>query len=204
MNMIRKRKLIIGLTGGVGSGKTLVAKLLARKGFKVFYADLVAKKLYNEDKNLVKGLVKVFGKDILNFKGKVNLPKLKEIIFANKKNYEAINKLVHPAVINYLKKEIRKSKYELVIVEAAVLFESGFNKSLDYVITVYSNKKIRIERLMLRDEASKSEINHLMKFQIDEKIKMEMSDFVIMNNKTVDDLKMQVEFMSKVLKALQG
>ena len=57
---------------------------------------------------------------------------------------------------------------------------------------------------MLRDEASKSEINHLMKFQIDEKIKMEMSDFVIMNNKTVDDLKMQVEFMSKVLKALQG
>ncbi len=204
MNMIRKRKLIIGLTGGVGSGKTLVAKLLARRGFKVFYADLVAKKLYNEDKNLVKDLVKVFGKDILNFKGKVNLPKLKEIIFANKKNYETINKLVHPAVINYLKKEIRKSKYELVIVEAAVLFESGFNKSLDYVITVYSNKKSRIERLMIRDEASKSEINHLMKFQIDEKIKMEMSDFVIMNNKTVDDLKMQVEFMSKVLKALQG
>lgn len=202
--MIRKRKLIIGLTGGVGSGKTLVAKLLARRGFKVFYADLVAKKLYNEDKNLVKDLVKVFGKDILNFKGKVNLPKLKEIIFANKKNYETINKLVHPAVINYLKKEIRKSKYELVIVEAAVLFESGFNKSLDYVITVYSNKKSRIERLMIRDEASKSEINHLMKFQIDEKIKMEMSDFVIMNNKTVDDLKMQVEFMSKVLKALQG
>ncbi len=202
--MIRKRKLIIGLTGGIGSGKTLVAKLLARRGFKVFYADLVAKKLYNEDKNLVKDLVKVFGKDILNFKGKVKLSKLKDVIFANKKNYEAINKLVHPAVINYLKKEIKKSKYELVIVEAAVLFESGFNKSLDYVITVYSNKKSRIERLMIRDEASKSEINHLMKFQIDEKIKMEMSDFIIMNNKTVDDLKIQVNFMSKVLKALQG
>ncbi|MBS1551886.1 MAG: dephospho-CoA kinase [Bacteroidetes bacterium] len=202
--MKRKRKLIIGITGGIGSGKTLVSKLLSKRGFKVYYADLVAKKLYSEDKKLVKDLVKVFGKEIINFKGKVILPKLKEIIFANKKNYETINKLVHPAVINYLKKEIRKSRYDLVLVEAAVLFESGYNKSLDYIITVYSNKKNRIERLMIRDEASRSEINHLMKFQIDEKIKMEMSDFVIMNNKTIDDLKMQVEFMSKVLKALQN
>ncbi len=202
--MKRKRKLIIGITGGIGSGKTLVSKLLSKRGFKVYYADLVAKKLYSEDKKLVKDLVKVFGKEIINFKGKVILPKLKEIIFANKKNYETINKLVHPAVINYLKKEIRKSRYDLVLVEAAVLFESGYNKSLDYIITVYSNKKNRIERLMIRDEASRSEINHLMKFQIDEKIKMEMSDFVIMNNKTIDDLKMQVDFMSKVLKALQN
>ena len=91
-----------------------------------------------------------------------------------------------------------------MLVEAAVLFESGFNKSLDYIITVYSDKKKRIDRLMIRDEATRSEINHLMKFQIDEKIKMEMSDFVIMNNKTVEDLKMQVDFMSKVLKALQN
>lgn len=202
--MKRKRKLIIGITGGIGSGKTLVSKLLSKRGFKVYYADLVAKKLYNEDKKLVKDLVKVFGKEIINYKGKVNLPKLKELIFANKKNYETINKLVHPAVINYLKKEIKKSKYDLVLVEAAVLFESGFNKSLDYIITVYSDKKKRIDRLMIRDEATRSEINHLMKFQIDEKIKMEMSDFVIMNNKTVEDLKMQVDFMSKVLKALQN
>lgn len=201
--MKRKRKLIIGITGGIGSGKTLVSKLLSKRGFKVYYADLVAKKLYSEDKKLVKDLVKVFGKEIINFKGKVILPKLKEIIFANKKNYETINKLVHPAVINYLKKEIRKSRYDLVLVEAAVLFESGYNKSLDYIITVYSNKKNRIERLMIRDEASRSEINHLMKFQIDEKRKMEMSDFVIMNNKTIDDLKKQVDFLSKVLKALQ-
>ncbi|HMS64296.1 MAG TPA: dephospho-CoA kinase [Ignavibacteria bacterium] len=201
--MKRKGKLIIGITGGIGSGKTLVSKMLARRGFKVYYADKTAKDLYLTDKKLVNDLKKVFGKEILNFKGKINLPKLKDVIFANKKNYETINKIVHPVVISHLKKEIRKSKYDLVLVEAAILFESGFNKSLDYVVTVYSNKKTRIERLMVRDESSKTEINHLMKFQIDEKSKMEMSDFVIMNNKSIADLKKQVDFLSMVLKALQ-
>lgn len=201
--MKRKGKLVIGITGGIGSGKTLVSKLLSRRGFKVYYADTIAKNLYLTDKKLVKDLVKYFGKDILNFKGKINLPKLKELIFANKANYAMINKIVHPAVIDYIKKEIRKSKYDLVLVEAAVLFESGFNKSLDYVVTVYTNKKTRIERLMIRDESSKTEINNLMKFQIDEKSKMEMSDFIIMNNKSIDDLKKQVDFLSMVLKALQ-
>ena len=129
--MKRKGKLVIGITGGIGSGKTLVSKMLARKGFKVYYADLIAKNLYLTDDKLVKNLTKAFGKDILNFKGKVNLSKLKEIIFANKKNYELINKIVHPAVKNYIKMEIKKSKYDLVLVEAAILFESGFNKSLD-------------------------------------------------------------------------
>lgn len=201
--MKRKHKLIVGITGGIGSGKTLVSKMLSKRGFKIYSADLTAKQLYSTDKKLVKDLVKVFGKDILNFKGKINLPKLKELIFANKKNYEAINKIVHPAVINHLRKEINKSKYELVLIEAAVLYESGFDKYLDYVVTVYSNKKNRIDRLMIRDESTRTEINNLMKFQIDEKKKMEMSDFVIMNNKTTDDLKKQVDFLSMVLKALQ-
>jgi len=201
--MKRKGKLVVGVTGGIGSGKTLVCKMLAKRGFKVYYADRIAKNLYLTDKKLVKEIAKVYGRDILNYKGKINLPKLKEKIFASKKNYEMINNLVHPAVINFLRTEIKKSNYDLVLVEAAVLFESGFNKSLDYIVTIYSNKKNRINRLMVRDESSKTEINHLMKFQIDEKNKMEMSDFVIMNNKTVDDLKKQVDFLSKVMKALQ-
>jgi len=201
--MKRKGKLVVGVTGGIGSGKTLVCKMLAKRGFKVYYADLIAKNLYLTDKKLVKEIAEVYGRDILNYKGKINLPKLKEKIFSNKQNYETINKLVHPGVINFLRKEISRSKYDLVLVEAAVLFESGFNKSLDYIITVYSNKKNRINRLMVRDESSKTEINRLMKFQIDEKNKMEMSDFVIMNNKTVDDLKKQVDFLGKVMKALQ-
>jgi dephospho-CoA kinase len=201
--MRKKGKFIIGVTGGIGSGKTVVCKLLARRGFKVFYSDLVAKKLYLTDKNLVQNIVKVFGKDILNYKGKINLSKLKEKIFSSKKNYQTINKLVHPVVIDYLIKEARKSKFDVVIIESALLFESEFNKKLDYVVTVYSNKKNRIDRLILRDEASKTEINHLMKFQWDEKKKMAMSDFVLMNDRTPEDLKIQVDFLSTVLKAMK-
>ena len=200
--MKNKKKLVIGITGGIGSGKTEVCKLLAKRGFKVYYSDLVAKSLYLSDKKLSDNIVKVFGRDILNYKKKINLPKLKEKIFASRKNYLAINKIVHPVVINYLNKEARKSKFDIVIIESALLFESGFNKDLDYIITVYSNKKNRVSRLMLRDEASRNEVNHLMKFQIDEKSKMSMSDFVIMNNKSLDDLKIQVDFLGTVLKAL--
>lgn len=200
--MIRNKKLVVGVTGGIGSGKTEVCKMLARRGFKVFHADLAAKNLYGTNKKLVKDMVKVFGKDILNYKGKINLPKLKEKIFSSKKNYLAINRLVHPLVISSLNKEARKSKFDVVIIESAVLFESGFNKDMDYVVTVYAGKKNRINRLMVRDESSKNEIATTMKFQIDEKKKMAMSDFVIMNNKTIDDLKIQVDFLSTVLKHL--
>ncbi len=200
--MKNKKKLLIGITGGIGSGKTEVCKMLAKRGFKVFYSDIAAKNLYLSDKKLVANIVNVFGKEILNYKGKINLPKLREKIFDSKKNYLAINKIVHPAVISYLKKEARKIKFEIVIIESALLFESGFYKELDYVITVYSNKKNRICRLMLRDEASRNDVNHLMKFQIDDKRKMAMSDFVIVNNKSLEELKIQVGFLSKLLKAL--
>lgn len=197
-----KRKLLVGITGGIGAGKTEVCKMLARRGFKVFYSDLIAKELYLKDKKLANDIVKVFGKDILNYKKKINLFKLKEKIFSSRKNYQTINKIVHPVVIKYLIKEAKKSKFDIVIIESALLFESGFNKDIDYVITVYSNKKNRENRLMLRDESSRNEINHLMKFQIDEKKKMALSDFVLMNNKSLDDLKIQVDFLSTVIKSL--
>ena len=199
-----KKKLLIGITGGIGSGKTVVCKMLARRGFKVFYADAIAKKLYTTDKKLVDNIVKHYGKDILNFKGRIILPKLKERIFASRKAYQTINKIVHPAVIELIKKEARKSKFDIVLIESALHFESGFNKEMDYMVTVYANEKNRINRLMIRDEASKSSVRHLMKFQIDERKKMEMSDFVIINNKTVKELKIQVDFLSTVLKALAG
>ncbi|MEO8664832.1 MAG: dephospho-CoA kinase [Ignavibacteria bacterium] len=199
---MKRKKLVVGVTGGIGSGKTEVCKMLAKRGFKVFYADLTAKNLYLKDKKLVAGIVKLFGKDILNYKGKVNLPKLKDKIFSSKKNYQSLNKLVHPVVIDFLNKEARKSKFDIVIIESAVLFESGFDKDMDYVVTIYSNKKNRVSRLMLRDEASSNEISTLMKFQIDEKKKMAMSDFVLMNNKSLDDLKIQVDFLSNVLKSI--
>ncbi|MBK8984296.1 MAG: dephospho-CoA kinase [Ignavibacteria bacterium] len=197
-----KKKLLIGVTGGIGSGKTEVCKLLSKRGFKVLHSDKIAKNLYLTDKKLVIEIIKVFGKDIVNYKGKINLPKLREKIFSSRKNYSAINKIVHPVVINDIKKFVKNNNYDIVIVESALVFESGLSKLMDYVITVFSNKKERVDRLKLRDEASTKSIKELMKFQVDEKKKMELSDFVIINNKSLKDLKIQIDFLSKILKAL--
>jgi dephospho-CoA kinase len=198
-----KNKILVGITGGIGSGKTTFCRMLAEKGFKVFYADLIARELYLKDKKLLKQLVKVCSKNILDFKGIIILPKLREFIFSNKKNYEQINSIVHPVVINYLKKEIQKAKEKVIIIEAALIFESKFNQEMDYVITVYSNKKTRLERMKKRDVMRKSEVEKIMKFQMDEKKKIRKSDFVIINNKSKEDLVKQVELISNVLKAIK-
>jgi dephospho-CoA kinase len=197
-----KSKLLVGITGGIGSGKTVVCNKLAKKGFKVFYADLIAKNLYKKNKSLLQTLVKEFGKDVLNYQGKINLSKFREVIFANKKNYGKINKIVHPLVIDYIIKESKKSIYDIVLVESALVFESGLDKDLDYVIMIYANKKTRVERIMVRDGAKKSEVENIMKYQIDDKEKLELSDFVLVNNKTEKELDAQIDFLARLLKSL--
>ncbi|HRE41120.1 MAG TPA: dephospho-CoA kinase [Ignavibacteria bacterium] len=198
-----KNKLLIGITGGIGSGKTEVCRLLSKEGFKIFYTDLIAKDLYHKDKKLASKVVEEFGKDILNYKGFISLSKLKEKIFENDRNYKKINKIVHPAVIDYVIKHAYKTKDKMIIVESALLFESGLNKDMDYIILVYANKKNRLKRIMERDGSGKKEIEKIMKYQYDDKKNMENSDFVLVNNKDIDNLESQVEFLVRVLNALK-
>lgn len=198
-----KGKILIGITGGIGSGKSEVCRQLHQKGFKVIFADLKAKELYKTDKALAKKVVQAFGKDILNFHGVISLSKLREKVFASKRNFQKINTIVHPVVIKHLMAEIKKSKDKIILIESALVFDTAFHKYLDYVIMVYSNKKNRTDRIMVRDGAVRKEVERIMKFQIDEKQKIEKSDFIIVNNKTIEDLKGDIEFLSKVLKFLK-
>ena len=198
-----KGKILIGITGGIGSGKSEVCRQLHQKGYKVIFADLKAKELYKTDKALAKKVVQAFGEDILNFHGVISLSKLREKVFASKKNFQKINTIVHPVVIKHLLAEIKKSKDKIILIESALVFDTAFHKYLDYVIMVYSNKKNRTDRIMVRDGAVRKEVERIMKFQIDEKQKIEKSDFIIVNNKTIEDLKGDIEFLSKVLKFLK-
>ncbi|CAN5442346.1 dephospho-CoA kinase [soil metagenome] len=197
-----REKVIIGITGGIGSGKTLICNKLNKKGFKVFYADAIAKTMYTSNKALHKSLVKEFGEGILNYQGKISLSKLRNLLFKNKKNYERVNKIVHPIVINYINAQAKKSIYDVVLIESAILFESKFDKDMDYVIMIYADKKTRIKRIMERDGASRSEVENIMKYQIDEKKKIELSDFVLVNNKSELELNAQIDFLGKLLKSL--
>lgn len=198
-----KGKILIGITGGIGSGKSEVCRQLHQKGYKVLFADLRAKELYKTDKSLARNVVKAFGKDILNFQGVISLSKLREKVFASKRNFQKINSIVHPVVIKDLMNEIKKTKDKIILIESALVFDTAFYKYLDYVIMVYSNKKNRLERIMIRDGAKKKEVERIMKFQLDEKQKIERSDFIIVNNKTIEDLEEDIEFLSKVLKFLK-
>lgn len=197
-----KDKLLIGITGGIGSGKSEVCRLLHKRGYKVIFADLIAKELYKKDKALARKVIKAFGKDIVNYKGVISLTKLRDIVFSNKTNFKKINDIVHPTVIKYLMNIIKESKQKIIIIESALVFDTDFFKYLDYVIMVYSNKKNRLQRIMIRDGAKKKEIERIMSFQLDEKEKIERSDFVVVNNKPLNDLEKDIEFLSKILKLL--
>jgi dephospho-CoA kinase len=197
-----KGKILIGITGGIGSGKSEVCRMLSKKGYKVIFADLLAKDLYKKDKKLAATVVKAFGKGILNYQGVINLTKLRALVFANKKNYKKINDIVHPVVIKHILNSIKSGKHRVIIIESALVFDTAFWKYLDYVIMVYSNKKNRLQRIMIRDGANRKEVETIMRFQLDEKLKIEKSDFVIVNNKSIVDLNSDVEFLSKVIKVL--
>jgi dephospho-CoA kinase len=176
--------------------------MISENGYKVISADYVAKELYIKNKNLSKKLISAFGKDILNFKGKIILPKLKEIIFSSKKNFLKVNSIVHPVVTDAIKKDIKKAKEKVIIVEAALIFESKFDKLLDYVITVFSNKKTRIDRIVLRDGSKKREVERVIYLLMDDRLKVEKSDFVVVNNKTIEDLYNQAEILGKIIKII--
>ena len=198
-----ENKLLVGVTGGIGSGKSEVCRKLEKKGFKVFYADPIAKELYIKDKKLAESVVKEFGKDILNFKGKINLAKLRKVIFQSKKNFKRINEIVHPVVIDYIMKEAIKCKENIILIEAALIFESLFDEQLDYIVMVFANKENRIKRIMQRDGAKRVDVENMMRYQIDERIKVKNADFVIKNNDTMAKLNQQINFLSRVLKTLK-
>jgi len=198
-----KGKTLIGITGGIGSGKSEVCSYLSKRGFYVLSADLLAKELYNKDKKLASALVKRYGNDILNFKKKINLARLRDVIFASKKNYLDANKIVHPVVIKHLASLIKKARNKLIIIESAILFESSFDKYLSYVVMVYSNKLNRIKRIMLRDGASRKDVEKIMKYQMEEKKKIEKANFVLVNNKSLDGLSEEIELLIKVLNAIK-
>ena len=173
--------LKIGLTGGIGSGKTTVAKIFELLDVPVYYADAASKRLYQTNKELMASLKKHFGEDIYT-DDQLNRSKLAGIVFNDAAKLELLNQLVHPLTISDAEEWMQKQTAPYIIKEAALLFESGSVRGLDYVIGIRSPKHLRIKRVMDRDGVSREEVVSRMSRQIDEEIKMRLCDFVIENN----------------------
>lgn len=173
--------LKIGLTGGIGSGKSTVAKIFELLNVPVYYADAASKRLYHTDKDLMSSLKKHFGEDIYTNE-QLNRNKLAAIVFNDKEKLELLNSLVHPPTIRDAEEWIRRQTTPYVIKEAALLFETGSVAGLDYVIGVYAPPHLRIKRVMDRDGSTREDVQNRMNKQIDENIKMRLCDFVVNNN----------------------
>lgn len=173
--------LKIGLTGGIGSGKTTVAKIFETLGVPVFYADDAAKKLMNTDEDIKKSIIKNFGKESYK-NNELDRKYIASIVFNDTEKLQLLNSLTHPATIKDSEKWVKKQTAPYIIREAALLFESGANKKLDYVIGVYAPQHIRVKRVMDRDHSSAEEVMKRINRQLEEEEKMKLCDFVITNN----------------------
>ena len=188
---------IIGLTGGIGSGKTTIANYFNELGVPVYIADDGAKKIMQSE-NIIEEIKTVFGETIFE-NNILNRSKLAEIVFKDKGKLAQLNAIVHPAVKDDFEVWLLQHKnYEYIIYEAAILFESGRYKECDFVITVTAPVEIRIERVLKRDNTTREQVLSRMQMQWNDENRISRSNFVINNS----NLKNAKEEVVKILKIL--
>ncbi len=189
--------LKIGITGGIGCGKSEVCKLLKRSGIPIIRADQVAKLMMNSKGTITSQLEEVFGKDIYLPDGMIDRKIVAQIIFSDESAKETINKIVHPHVIEYQQRtldRLRKAgKFEVAGVESALIYEANFDDQFDLIIVVNAEQETVFQRLMKRDGFSKDEILKRIESQMDLAEKVKRADYVINNDGSLQDLESEVK-----------
>jgi len=188
----------VGLTGGIGSGKTTVAKIFELLGVPVYYADDAAKQIMNEDEELKLAIQKQFGAEAYK-NGVLDRSYLAAKVFNNPFLLEILNSLVHPATIRDALNWMNQQQSLYTIKEAALIFESGAAEQLDYIIGVSAPAALRIRRIMERNHASYDEVVERMNNQVDDKIKMKLCDFIIQNDEQKLVIPQVLELHEKLL-----
>ena len=178
--------IIVGLTGGIGSGKSIVAKIFATMGVPVLDADALAKDIMNSDPFVREQLIAQFGPEVytrtLDQQYQLNRSFLSQIVFSDSYQLEVLNAIVHPVTIQAAKDWAIAQKAPYIIKEAALFFESGSSEGVAKIIGVAAPKSLRIHRVMQRDACSKQEVEKRMANQIEPSLKMKLCDWVIVND----------------------
>ena len=176
--------LKIGLTGGIGSGKSTVARIFEVLGVPVYYADDAAKRLMNENETLKQQIIDLFGKEVYP-EGVLDKKYLAEIVFHSSEKLTKLNALVHPATINDANEWMHQQTTPYTIKEAALIFESGAHEMLDFVIGVHAPAALRIQRVMDRDKLTREEVLNRSNKQMNEEDKMRLCNFVVTNDEQI-------------------
>jgi dephospho-CoA kinase len=173
--------IIIGLTGGIGSGKSTVAKIFAQLGIPVLDADATAKAIMNEDRSVKTKLIELFGEDAYK-ENQLNRPYIAQLVFEDAFKLQQLNAIIHPITIQYAKDWASKQSAPYVIKEAALFFESGSSEGVEKIIGVTAPKHIRIQRVMQRDQITREDVIKRMEHQLEDSLKMKLCDWVIQND----------------------
>ncbi|ROI06162.1 dephospho-CoA kinase [Kaistella haifensis] len=197
---ITSAKKIIGLTGGIGSGKTTVAKFIEEMGFPVYFSDDRAKDIVNDDEVLKNKIKEILGEEAYDENGFYNRKYVSEIVFNNDETRLQLNALIHPAVKIDFENWVNKQHAEFIFKETALLFELNLNESCYKSVLVTADDNIRIKRVMDRDQKTYREIEAIIDKQMPEKDKIKRANFVIYNNDGIDELKAATEKMMVKLK----
>ena len=190
----------VGLTGGIGSGKTTVSNFLLEYGIPVYNSDSQGKKLMNTNLELINDIVNIFGESVYN-NGILNTNLLSSIVFSDPEKIKQLNNLVHPKVADNFNQWIGKNNNQPILVkEAAILIESRAYLNMDKIILVVSEKSTRINRVSKRDNSDLESIEKRIKLQLTDNEKIKYADYIIENNSSLGHLKLEV---IKVIKKLR-
>jgi dephospho-CoA kinase len=189
----------VGLTGGIGSGKSTVSRLLEIMGVPVYVADTESKKLVNTSPHIREQLIATFGRQLYK-DGELDKAMLASLIFGNKEHLRRANSAIHPVVFDDFRQwAARQTAASFVVIESAILFDSGFNKTVDVTVNVSAPLEVRIRRVEKRDRISREAIQTRIDSQLSEEERNRLSDYIILNDET-SALIPQVENLSDLLK----
>ncbi len=190
-------KYILGITGGIGSGKTTITKYIESLGIPVYIADDEAKKLLDTPE-VIKELTDTFSENILE-NNLVDKKKLATFVFGNKDNLKKLNEIVHPRVREHFINWIKQTNSEIVVKEAAILFESGSYKDCDFTILITAPEEVRVERVIKRDNSNREDVLKRIRSQWSDDDKAKLSDFVI-QNVDLEESKQEIDEILKIIK----
>ena len=194
--------LKVGLTGGIGSGKTAVSDLFAKLGVPIIDTDIIARKLVDDDKDTLTEITDIFGEDILKDAGGLDRSKLARIVFNDDEKKQQLENILHPRIRDRVLREVAelsqlRSPASYVIIVVPLLFETGFDDIVDTSLAVIADESIRIERIKHRDNRSLGDIQSIIDSQTDDETRIKLADSIIENNNDFSHLEQQVASLHK-------